>query len=223
MSFSKRGVSLNCESLETREVPAKLYGGNILIKGTEGDDEVIVKNVMSHGECYIQVDCNGYVQKFKASSVTGYVKYWGYDGNDYFDYSGQKKCYVDGGEGDDYIGGDKGNDILCGGDGYDTIEGWGGNDCLKGGDEGDVLSGGYGNDCEYGGYGDDWMCGGYGNDKMYCGEGYDCAWGGGGSDGYWGVEDDDALYYVPLETPFGDAGSSGAQDCEESQGDTIWS
>ena len=110
-----RGVSLGVESLENREVPAQLSGGNLLIYGTGGDDEVVVKNVYYHGVCYIQVDCNGYVQKFKSSCVTGQVKFWGYNGDDYFDYTGCKSCWVDGGYGDDHISCDKGWDYVCGG------------------------------------------------------------------------------------------------------------
>lgn len=54
--------------------------------------------------------------------------------------------YINGGQGDDAIGGGDANDFLVGGAGNDSLSGGDGNDSLLGGGGGDVLSGGDGDD-----------------------------------------------------------------------------
>ncbi len=61
---------------------------------------------------------------------------------------------INGGDGNDTIRGQDGDDILNGGDGRDTLSGEGGNDTLRGGAGADHLSGGAGNDTYLFGAGD---------------------------------------------------------------------
>ena len=62
---------------------------------------------------------------------------------------------MNGGNGDDYLRGDRGNDRLNGGNGDDALYGNIGKDILKGGRGDDVLNGGEGNDTLWGGSGAD--------------------------------------------------------------------
>ncbi|WP_291302705.1 VWA domain-containing protein, partial [Desulfovibrio sp. MES5] len=75
-----------------------------------------------------------------------------------------------------------GNDWLYGGAGDDVLFGMGGNDHLYGGAGDDLLFGGSGNDHLYGGAGNDWLFGGSGNDYLDGGEGSDHLYGGSGND-----------------------------------------
>ncbi len=65
---------------------------------------------------------------------------------------------VDGTDGDDYLVGGMGDDIVTAGDGSDFLEGYSGND---------ILDAGEGDDDLVGGGGDDVMTGGAGNDTFY--------------------------------------------------------
>lgn len=69
--------------------------------------------------------------------------------------------------GDDTVTGGNGNDIIDGGPGNDTLNGDGGNDTLFGWTGNDRLSGGTGNDTLFGGAGDDRLSGGDGDDTLY--------------------------------------------------------
>lgn len=83
-----------------------------------------------------------------------------------------------------------GNDWLDGGDHNDTLFGEGGDDQLIGGLGNDHLDGGDGNDTLQGGSGDDALLGGAGNDVLSGGEGSDQLQGGSGNDTYIiGVDD----------------------------------
>lgn len=87
--FSNR-ASLTLECLEERAAPAYLSAGNLMIVGSNAVDHVVVKDVTINGLAKIQVNHNGFVQNFSASSVTGKVMFWGYGGNDFLDYYGYK-------------------------------------------------------------------------------------------------------------------------------------
>jgi Ca2+-binding RTX toxin-like protein len=80
------------------------------------------------------------------------------------------------------IEGDSGNDLLCGGNGNDTLNGEDGNDILSGGNGNDVLNGGSGNDILDGGNGNDILHGNPGSDKLTGGSGADFFSGGADSD-----------------------------------------
>lgn len=71
-----------------------------------------------------------------------------------------------GGNGQDALTGNSGNDTLSGGNGKDTLSGNGGNDTLSGGNGADSLLGGAGNDLLDGGNGPDQLTGGSGRDRF---------------------------------------------------------
>ncbi|MGY5796163.1 hypothetical protein [Rheinheimera faecalis] len=83
-----------------------------------------------------------------------------------------RNTWLFGGDGNDYIKGNSGDDGLIGGNGNDLIEGGDGRDTIYGQDGNDIIYGGLGQDFIYGGDGDD----------MVYGEGYDIIYGGNGND-----------------------------------------
>lgn len=221
--MSVKNSKLGVESLETREVPAYLYGGNLEIVGSSAVDTVKVQDLTVGGVAKIRVTHNGVVQDFNASSVTGRVMFWGYAGNDNFDYYGAKRCYADGGTGNDFLSADRGADLLIGGSGNDTLEGWGGNDELQGGDGHDVLAGGANDDLLFGGAGDDLLGGESGNDRIVGGTGIDNAFGGSGYDQFWEVGNDvGGLYITGHQTRFGYQSTPGGVHDADSN-DDVWS
>ena len=74
---------------------------------------------------------------------------------------------VNGGEGNDLIRGDNGNDALSGGFGNDVLYGGAGQDWLSGDIGDDSLHGDSGKDWLQGGYGIDQLDGGSGDDRFY--------------------------------------------------------
>ncbi len=98
----------------------------------------------------------------------------------YFTYSGSLTAH--GGNGDDLIGGKKGDDTLDGGPGDDLLHGWGGNDRLSGGIGDDILYGGDGNDTLIGGEGFDKLYGRDGDDKYHVTDLSDYIWDASGID-----------------------------------------
>lgn len=215
-----RKATLKLEALETRLTPAYISGGNLEIVGSSATDTVKVTHVYVNSVERIRVTHNGSTQDFTASAVTGKVRFWGYAGNDRFDYYGTRACYADGGAGNDFLSADQGADLLIGGDGHDTIEGWGGADELQGGYGDDVLDGGSGNDLLFGQAGADTLGGGSGDDRIVGGTGTDIAFGGTGYDQFWECNDV-AYFYVPVSTRFGTAYGAGVQDATSV--DRVWS
>jgi Ca2+-binding RTX toxin-like protein len=109
---------------------------------------------------------------------------------------------VRGGDGDDWIWGTSGANVIEGGEGNDKLYGGGGgdlifgeqgNDELYGEDGNDELYGGEGNDKLYGGKGDDVLFGGDDNDRLYGGDGDDVVLGEAGDDELYGEDGDDIL------------------------------
>jgi len=84
---------------------------------------------------------------------------------------------VAGGEEDDIIWTNAGNDTVLAGDGDDIVDGGPGNDSLSGENGNDRLSGGAGNDLLNGGNGNDTVYGGTGNDRLFGGSGDDVLYG----------------------------------------------
>ena len=74
---------------------------------------------------------------------------------------------INGGGGDDIVGGLAGNDTLYGGAGHDSLNGGAGNDLLFGNEGNDSISGGAGFDSLYGGGGNDTLDGGLDTDAAY--------------------------------------------------------
>ncbi len=91
---------------------------------------------------------------------------------------------LDGSAGGDDISGRAGDDRLFGGDGFDILRGELGNDQLFGGNDSDVLDGGDGGDFLSGDKGNDTMIGGSGDDGFFWvdGDGSDLIQGGDGRD-----------------------------------------
>ncbi len=73
---------------------------------------------------------------------------------------------ITGGQGDDTLIGDAGDNLLDGGPGDDTLLGMGGNNILLGGTGNDQLQGGNGRDILIGGAGADILTGGAGEDIL---------------------------------------------------------
>lgn len=161
--------------MEERATPAFLSSGNLVIAGTYNADAVTVSHQIISGVEWIKVNQNGSSQFFRASQVSGQVKFYGYWGNDYFFYSGYKKVFADGG---------LGNDNLIGGSGADYL--FGGADLFWGASN-DYLDGGYGNDTLSGNGGQDTLYGAHGNDVLVGGPGVDLAYGGLGADAFYSV------------------------------------
>ena len=201
-------------ALESRKLPAAIIAGNLQIVGSNFNDRVQVDDLFVNGRAAIRVIQNGYVQFFNQNSFNGEVRFYGYAGNDWFDYNGFRDCYVEGGAGSDYLSGGEGWDLMYGGDGNDTLEGWGGEDDLYGGYGNDLLDGGNGNDYLYGQWGNDMLGGGAGNDLLNGGYGYDVAFGGSGYDTFQEVGNDPGgFFYWPAQTRFGlQYRSAGVQD-----------
>jgi Ca2+-binding RTX toxin-like protein len=89
---------------------------------------------------------------------------------------------IDGGAGNDNLGGTGSADTITGGLGDDIVSGLDGNDKLDGGDGYDQVIGSNGNDTMLGGAGNDRMTGGDGNDSIDGGLGADDVRGSAGND-----------------------------------------
>ena len=96
----------------------------------------------------------------------------GTSGDDVID-GGDIDEQIDAQAGNDVVNAGGGNDIVFGGDGNDTIDGGAGNDRVNGGDGNNVLFGGEGNDTVTAGGGVDEIHAGKGNDRLEGGTGND--------------------------------------------------
>ena len=88
-----------------------------------------------------------------------------------------------GGDGNDHLHGNHGDDVLYGGPGNDHLKGGKANDILFGQGGNDRLQGGVGDDILTGGDGDDRLDAGSGRNVLIGGRGVDVLIGKGGSDG----------------------------------------
>jgi Ca2+-binding RTX toxin-like protein len=104
------------------------------------------------------------------------------DGNDFL-IGTSGNDVLNGLGGDDYLAGLDGNDTMDGGAGNDTMEGLNGNDTLYGGAGGDALHGGFGDDTLVGGTENDSLHGYEGSDTYVysSGDGSDYIWDADGS------------------------------------------
>src|SRR4051794_18129770 len=182
-------VRPSLEALEVRDTPtvALTTAGDILIKGTPGNDTASVTLVNANGDTYYKVTLNGVDKLIKYSKVTGGdLTFKGFDGNDTLADSPvtlplRIKAY--GGSGNDVLYGNAHNDHLEGGDGADQLYGNAGDDYLDGGLGYDQLFGSLGNDTLVAGshdsstntldgsLGDDFLYGSDGDDVLYAGDG----------------------------------------------------
>ena len=180
--------------------------GTIIIRGTDGDDQLKAGSV-------------DHVPRDRILAPDYVI--FGYDGDDFI-WGGAAHDRLEGMEGDDTIfaGDDRifvdeadyDVDSLSGGWGNDKLYGSNGWDLLSGGPGDDYLEGGPGRDSLYGGAGDDELDGGAGEDYLEGGPGADTIDGGGGVDTltYW---HSDAGVNVSLRTGRGSGG--------DAEGDTL--
>jgi Ca2+-binding RTX toxin-like protein len=160
--------------------------GQLDIRGTTADDILSV----SISGASLNVTLNSDVLSFIADDVKR-VSIQVLNGNDRVSIgAGVTRVFINGGEGndslfgnigDDRIDGGPGNDSIKGNDGNDVLTGGAGNDILYGQVGNDILNGGLGNDKIVGGDGDDSLTGDAGNDRLYGDAGFDSILGGGGS------------------------------------------
>ena len=177
----KGGLRLTLENLEDRLVPAGVSVTNtfglIIIDGTNGADTVTVDQVQmsGHQPARLIVTANGVATVFDISrspgrgqtSIHGII-FNGNDGNDIFVNNTWFACTADGGNGNDYLYGGKGQDTLNGNAGDDYLYGGIGNDKLFGGTGRDYLFGQEGDDLLDGGDDGmaDYLLGGAGKDQF---------------------------------------------------------
>lgn len=192
---------LRVEPLEERLQPsgtAFINGDGILvIRGTNLNDTVSLDLYQSGTDYFFEVEANfGGTSYYNTFNYTLFkypgVKFFGYDGNDYFD---NDDLYSEalGGDGDDTLRGGVNIDYLHGGDGNDLLEGFSDNDKLVGGDGNDTLHGWFGDDVIYGGKGNDILDGGEDHDDLYGGDDNDELYGMNGDDELNGHDGDDVL------------------------------
>jgi uncharacterized delta-60 repeat protein len=168
--------------------PVELVNGELLVNGMAGPDVVTI----SANNGVLIVSYSGQPDMtFNESDVDSIQVSLG-DGDDSIrvDFT-DVPAFIDGGAGDDFLEGSRGDDVFIGGAGNDTLEGFSGDDTLIGGpgDDriigstgNDFLSGGTGSDTVFGGSGSEVILGGAGNDAISGGSGSDLIFGGVGSD-----------------------------------------
>ncbi|WP_310221192.1 Ig-like domain-containing protein [Neorhizobium sp. 2083] len=129
-----------------------LAGTSDKVIGGAGNDTIILERDGKPGFVADYNTAPGY--------LSGVEKIVGTDGNDVIILAAGSTAdggpiTIEGGEGNDVLGGSNSADILNGGDGDDLISGLGGNDTLSGGNGNDVIWGGLGADTIHGGAGSD--------------------------------------------------------------------
>ena len=117
----------------------------------------------------------------------------GGDGNDFIGGRGGADT-LDGGDGADTLEGSTGDDSLLGGAGADVLQGFGDNDTLNGGADDDRLDGGGGDDVLRGSTGSDTLIGNDGSDTLSAQGGADTLRGGTGIDEVFGGGGDDLMF-----------------------------
>jgi len=209
-------VDQQLQVVAPKAVEISIQNHNLVIRGTDGPDDVKVAYKNGKYEVTVTTEVNGRaVPNVTTWRPTGHdLFFYGNKGNDTFFASFSSGGYLnvtaDGGDGNDNITGSWGNDNLKGGNGRDTLIGQAGRDTLDGGLGPDYLDGRDGNDTIL--CGDDYEAndafGGAGNDKIYGSFGDDALNGGGGDDtlaGYGGndiINGNDGADYL-----YGDVGN----------------
>jgi hypothetical protein len=195
--------ALEERSLMAAEVTAILTDNILRIEGTDGDDQIVVRQI----EGKLSIDNTAirhhgdYVTHIDALMVDS-IEVFGFAGDDQIRLNseaipGQQPILINsriyGGDGNDTIFGTAAADRIYGGLGDDMIWGGGGDDWIFGGDGNDQLFGGEGNDWLDGGNGDDLLDGGSGRNSLLGGEGSDILVGVLGRDAFDGGMGDDRL------------------------------
>jgi uncharacterized delta-60 repeat protein len=223
-----------------------LPDGTYQIVGTNGDDVIHIYEYNSF-PTYYAADVNGAIFSF----INNAFKINTFDGDDLVtqNFGVENHCTIDGGAGNDTLGGNEGLATIYGGDGNDYIgavteaafsgtyrlHGGIGQDLLQGGDNGgDFLSGDGGNDKVNGGGGNDRLEGNAGNDAIYGdggpfisngtdalfgGSGDDVLDGGFGNDYMEGGDGNDTVTYESRTNPVTVGLGTSADDGEAGEGD----
>ena len=171
---------------------SNLIVGPMTITGTANND-VIVFAPIAGSTTNVTVIVNGVNQG--GFTPTGPITVNGGDGNDYIFTSGALNVVLsaNGGIGDDTIFGGNANDTIVGDVGNDQLDGGIGNDLIFGQDGNDALFGQAGSDSFDGGIGNDTIDGGDGDDFLFGQAGADSLIGGNGNDGINGGADNDTV------------------------------
>lgn len=147
------------EALENRQMLSVSLGedGTLSLIGTEGADVISVRPASRPGRLLARV--NDELKVFPAASVKA-ITMQGLAGDDVMGVweMGRRikaPAFIEGGAGNDRLGGASGADSLVGGDGDDLLNAGAGDDLLNGGQGNDRLLGGRGNNVLIGGGGDD--------------------------------------------------------------------
>ena len=140
---SNFALSVNSKSslyAQTRESPPLE-----IIKGTDGDDNIVGKDIPTLREYIYGYEGNDFIE-----GLSGREKLYGGRGNDEI-HGGQSDDYIEGGAGQDLLYGDEGDDIISGDDQYvhDSVQEA----------QDDTLVGGVGNDELYSRQGSDTLIG----------------------------------------------------------------
>jgi uncharacterized delta-60 repeat protein len=144
-------VVLRFRSDDQPPLAAQVDAGVLRVRGTVGDDRIILRRNPRTGRVEIQ----GLAQTFDPATFSR-VDVQALDGDDRVDLSALNvPTTVNGGAGDDVVLGSSAADSLLGSDGKDTLFGGNGNDTLGGGDGNDYLNGGRGADQVSGDAGND--------------------------------------------------------------------
>ncbi len=146
-----RNIQLGDGSLLAVNI-AGLAGTADKVVGGAGNDTIILERDGKSGFVADYSTAPGY--------LSGVEKIVGTDGNDVILLAAGSTAdggpiTIEGGDGNDILGGSNSADIINGGDGNDLISGLGGNDTLTGGNGDDVIWGGLGADTIHSGAGSD--------------------------------------------------------------------
>ena len=161
-----------------RLLSATLDHGWLTIRGTQGDDAIVVGD--SSGDLIVSLKSR--IFRFATTDVQLVIVYGG-RGNDTIDCGHSSvSCFVRGEGGNDVIFGSAHDDTIIGGNGKDQIFGDDGDDLLVGNSGSDSLFGGGGQDTVFGVKGSDELHGDDGDDSLVGGRGNDIVFGDAGAD-----------------------------------------
>ncbi len=189
-------LTITIDGADEPSGPVELVNRELLVTGMAGPDVVTI----SANNGLLTVTYSGQPDvTFNESDVDRIEVTLG-DGDDFIrvDFT-DIPAFIDGGAGDDFLEGSRGDDEFIGGPGDDTLEGFSGDDTLIGGEGDDRIIGSTGNDFLSGGEGSDTVFGGSGAEVILGGEENDAISGGSGSD----------LIFGGVGSDFINAGSGG--------------
>jgi uncharacterized delta-60 repeat protein len=182
------------------EVTATLLGDTLHVRGTAGNDVVIIR---TRNDGRVEVESSGAVLASFSAADVHRIAVAADDGNDFVDARDLTAITtagvdfpvtIDGGRGADVLVGHVGRDRITGGPDDDRIHGWDGNDWLSGNAQKDRVGGGAGDDSVLGNGGRDFVDGDTGDDTLHGGDQPDTLLGGDGADSVLGEGSHDRLY-----------------------------